>query len=173
MPVFGVLPDFTLLKLKGGKMPNLVSFSPLLRSTVGFDRFNDLFESLVQGTEERFDTYPPYNIEKIGDDEYRIVMAVAGFTLEDLNITAEGDSLVVTGRTEDKSEEGRTYLHRGIATRAFQRSFRLADHIKVTGADMKDGLLTVHLVREIPEEKKPRMIPINGPTKAIEGKKKN
>ena len=156
-------------------MANIVSFSPLMRSSVGFDRFNDLFESLIEGTEDRFDTYPPYNIEKIGEDEYRIVMAVAGFTLDDLAITAQGDSLLVNGRIDDKADESRVYLHRGIAARAFQRSFRLADHIKVTGAEMRDGLLTIHLVREIPEEKKPRMIPITGVngTKAIEGKKKN
>ena len=156
-------------------MANIVSFSPLMRSSVGFDRFNDLFESLVEGTEERFDTYPPYNIEKVGEDEYRIVMAVAGFTLNDLTITAQGDSLLVNGRIDDKAEDGRVYLHRGIAARAFQRSFRLADYIKVTGADMRDGLLTINLVREIPEEKKPRMIPIAGAngTKAIESKKKN
>jgi len=156
-------------------MANIVSFTPLMRSSVGFDRFNDLFESLVQGTEDRFDTYPPYNIEKIGEDEYRIVMAVAGFTLNDLTITAQGDSLLVSGKIDEKAEEGRIYLHRGIAARAFQRSFRLADYIKVTGADMRDGLLTISLAREIPEEKKPRMIPISGSsgTKAIESKKKN
>ena len=156
-------------------MANIVSFTPLMRSSVGFDRFNDLFESLVQGTEDRFETYPPYNIEKIGEDEYRIVMAVAGFTLNDLTITAHGDSLLVNGKIDEKAEEGRIYLHRGIAARAFQRSFRLADYIKVTGADMRDGLLTISLAREIPEEKKPRMIPISGSsgTKAIESKKKN
>jgi len=156
-------------------MANIVSFTPLMRSSVGFDRFNDLFESLVQGTEDRFETYPPYNIEKIGEDEYRIVMAVAGFTLNDLTITAHGDSLLVNGKIDEKAEEGRIYLHRGIAARAFQRSFRLADYIKITGADMRDGLLTISLAREIPEEKKPRMIPISGSsgTKAIESKKKN
>lgn len=154
-------------------MANLVSFSPLMRSSVGFDRFNDLFESLGDGTEQAFDSYPPYNIEKLGDDEYRIVMAVAGFDQSDLNITAHGDTLQVSGRISDQAEEGRTYLHRGISARAFQRSFRLADYIKVTGAEMKDGLLTINLVREMPEEKKPRMIPINalGDRKVIEGKK--
>jgi molecular chaperone IbpA len=146
-----------------------------MRQTVGFDRFNDLFESLIQGTEERFDTYPPYNIEKIGEDEYRIVMAVAGFSLNDLSITAEGESLLVHGQIDEKPQEDVTYLHRGIASRAFQRSFRLADHIKVVGAEMQDGLLTISLVREIPEEKKPRMIPITGSktVQAIEGNKKN
>ena len=156
-------------------MPSVVSFMPLLRSSVGFDRFNDLFESLIEGTEDRFDSYPPYNIEKVGDDEYRIIMALAGFTSDDLNITAEGDSLLVSGKINEKAEEGKTYLHRGIATRAFQRSFRLADHIKVTGADMREGLLTISLIREIPEEKKPRMIPILGSNsvKAIENNKQD
>jgi molecular chaperone IbpA len=152
---------------------NIVSFTPLMRSSVGFDRFNDIFESLIQGTEERFETYPPYNIEKIGEDQYRIVMAVAGFSLDDLTITAEGESLLVNGRIDDKAENGVTYLHRGIAARAFQRSFRLADHIKVMGASMRDGLLTIHLVREIPEEKKPRTIHIAGSSaQAIEGNPK-
>jgi len=157
-------------------MANVLTLtSPLMRQTVGFDRFNDLFESLIQGTEERFDTYPPYNIEKAGEDEYRIVMAVAGFTLNDLNITAEGESLLVRGQIDEKPQEGVIYLHRGIAARSFQRSFRLADHIKVVGAEMRDGLLRISLIREIPEEKKPRTIQIMGPNglKAIEGNKKN
>jgi molecular chaperone IbpA len=150
---------------------NMLALTPLLRSSVGFDRFNDLFQSMVEGAEDRFDSYPPYNIEKAGDDRYKIVMAVAGFTMNDLIITAQGESLTVAGKLEDRADEkDKTYLHRGIATRAFQRTFRLADHIKVTDAEMKDGLLTIHLVREVPEEAKPRMIPING-AKAIEGKR--
>lgn len=155
-------------------MANLISFTPLMRSSVGFDRFNDLFESMVEGSDTRFDAYPPYNIEKIGESDYRIVMAVAGFTPNDLNITAQGDTLLVTGKIEDKADEERSYLHRGIASRAFQRSFRLADHIKVTGAETRDGLLTISLVREIPEEAKPRTIPITGSSaeKIIDGKKK-
>ncbi len=155
-------------------MTNLLSFSPLMRNSVGFDRFNDLFESLIEGTEDRFDAYPPYNIEKLGEDEYRIVMAVAGFTENDLNITAHGDALLINGRIEERDENNSSYLHRGIATRAFQRSFRLADYIKVTGAEMKNGLLTINLIREVPEGKKPRMIQINtfDTPKAIEGKKK-
>jgi molecular chaperone IbpA len=144
-----------------------------MRSTVGCDRFNDLFESMIEGADERFDTYPPYNIEKAGEDQYRIVMAVAGFTMKDLNITAQRDTLIVSGKAEDKDDQGVTYLHRGIAARAFQRTFRLADHIKVTGAEINDGLLTIHLVHEVPEEAKPRMIPINGNSAAtsIDGKK--
>lgn len=156
-------------------MANLVSFSPLMRSTVGFDRFTDLFDSLIEGAEDRFDTYPPYNIEKLAEDHYRIVMAVAGFTLNDINITAHGDSLQVSGKTAEHDDANVTYLHRGIASRPFQRSFRLADYIKVTDAQMDNGLLTINLHREIPEEKKPRIIEISSPgaQKAIEGKVKN
>lgn len=144
-------------------MSNLIAFTtPLMRSTIGFDRFNDLFESMIEGTDDRFDTYPPYNIEKVGENDYRIVMAVAGFTLKDLNITLQQDALIVSGKIEEKDDKDITYLHRGIAARAFQRTFRLADHIKVNGAEMHDGLLTINLVHEVPEEAKPRMIPING-----------
>jgi molecular chaperone IbpA len=144
-------------------MSNLVSFTPLMRQTVGFDRFNDLFENLLNKPEERFEAYPPYNIEKTGDDSYRISIAVAGFGENDLDIMVENERLSITGRIEQKSEqEDRNYLHRGIATRAFERSFQLADHIKVREARLKDGLLTVDLIREVPEEKKPRSIPING-----------
>lgn len=153
-------------------MANLVSFTPLMRSTVGFDRFNDLFEQLVDGgPEARFENYPPYNIEKSGDSAYRIVMAVAGFSPNDLNLTVEKDTLTVTGQIVAAEGEGTTYLHRGIAQRAFKRSFRLADHIKVTGAETRDGLLIVNLVREVPEEAKPRTIPIAGADKLIDGKK--
>jgi molecular chaperone IbpA len=145
-----------------------------MRHSVGFDRFNDLFETMVKTTEDRFDSYPPYNIEKLGDDRYRIVMAVAGFGMDDLTITAEGDKLTVAGKIEEKSaEDSVTYLHRGIATRAFQRTFRLADHIRVDGASLDNGLLTVNLLHEVPEAQKPRMIPIGGVQKTIEGKKKN
>lgn len=144
-------------------MRDLIAFTtPLMRSTVGFDRFNDLFESMIEGADDRFDTYPPYNIEKVSEDQYRIVMAVAGFTMKDLNITAQQDNLIVSGKIEEKDDKDVAYLHRGIAARAFQRTFRLADHIKVTGAEMHDGLLTIDLVHEVPEEAKPRMIPING-----------
>lgn len=156
-------------------MANLVSFTPLMRSTIGFDRFNDLFNSLIEHSEDRFDSYPPYNIEKIGADQYRIVMAVAGFNMADLTITAQGDSLLVSGKTTEQDDQDVTYLHRGIAARAFQRSFRLADHIKVTGAEMQNGLLVVNLIREIPEEKKPRIIEISasGQQPAIENRAKN
>ncbi len=155
-------------------MRDLIAFTtPLMRSTIGFDRFNDLFESMIEGSDDRFDTYPPYNIEKAGEDQYRIVMAVAGFTMKDLNITTQREALIVSGKAEEKDDQSVTYLHRGIAARAFQRTFRLADHIKVTGAEMHDGLLTINLVHEVPEEAKPRMIPINshGSATSIDGKK--
>lgn len=146
--------------------------TPLMRQTVGFDRFNDLFESILEDSPETFDAYPPYNIEKHGDDEYRIVMAVAGFDMDDLNIIVEDAVLTISGQIEERSEDAVTYLHRGIAGRSFEKKFQLADHIKVEEAEMKGGLLTVHLVREIPEEKKPKMIPIKAPTKLLGSSKK-
>jgi molecular chaperone IbpA len=155
-------------------MNNLVSFTPLMRQTIGFDRFNDLFETLLNDKEERFEAYPPYNIEKIGDDEYRIAVAVAGFSESDLDVMVEHDRLIISGRLQSESESdgAANFLHRGIATRAFQRIFRLADHIQIEDASLKDGLLTVSLKREIPEEKKPRMIPINTKAKTLLGGKK-
>lgn len=148
---------------------NTFSLTPLFRNTVGFDRFNDLFESLAS-SEELSNGYPPYNIEKHGEDRYGITMAVAGFTEKDLNITSERDRLTVTGRIDSRNEEDVEFLYRGIATRAFERVFRLADYMKVTGAQIKDGLLRIELVREIPEEQKPRTIQIKGAEaqKAIE-----
>lgn len=136
-----------------------LSLTPLFRSTVGFDRFNDLFQSLMD-TDETTNGYPPYNIEKCGEDRYGITMAVAGFSEKDLNITFHSDRVTVSGRKEEKNEDVE-YLYHGIASRAFERTFRLADHMKVTGAELKDGLLRIELVREIPEERKPRMIQIN------------
>lgn len=154
-------------------MSNLATFTPLMRQTVGFDRFNDLFETLLNGTEDRFEAYPPYNIEKSGEDAYRVTLAVAGFGENDLDIVVEDDRLIVSGKIVEREEEkSKSYLHRGIATRSFERTFRLADHIKVEEAVMKDGLLTIDLRREVPEEKKPRMIPINGKSKNLLGKAK-
>ena len=154
-------------------MNQLVSFTPLMRQSVGFDRFNDLFESLLNESEDRSETaYPPYNIEKYGDDHYTITLAVAGFSDDDLNIVVENDRLSVSGRQEKRTEDTDAhYLHRGIATRAFERRFRLADHIKIDAAALKDGLLTIDLVRDVPEEKKPRMIPIKSGA-SLRGKKK-
>lgn len=138
-----------------------LSLTPLLRQSVGFDRFNDLFESALR-SDEPVSTYPPYNIEKRREDDYTISMVVAGFRESDLNIVVQNGQLTVSGCINDKEEEGVEYLHRGIATRTFERTFRLADHMQVTGAEINDGLLRVALVREIPEEAKPRMIPIKG-----------
>jgi len=140
-------------------MMNTFSLTPLLRSTVGFDRFHELFESL-SSSDELSGSYPPYNIEKHGEDRYGITMAVAGFTEKDLTITSERDSLTVTGRIDGRHEETVEFLYRGIAARPFERVFRLADYMKVTGAQIKDGLLRIELVREIPEEQKPRTIQI-------------
>jgi len=134
-------------------------FSPLFRSTIGFDRLARLVDSA-----SHFDAapaYPPYNIEATGEDSYRLTMAVAGFARNELDITVEKNSLVISGQAqkEDEQTQGR-YLHRGIARRAFERRFSLADHIKVTGASLDNGLLHVDLVREVPEEAKPRQIAI-------------
>lgn len=141
-------------------------FSPLFRSTVGFDR---LFSLLDEAAGLQQDSgYPPYNIVKIGDDQYRIAMAVAGFTPEDLNLTVQQNMLVVTGRKQD--QDNAQYLHRGIATRAFERRFERADYVEVKGARLENGMLTIDLVREVPEAMKPRRIEIttDGARKAIE-----
>lgn len=145
--------------------------SPLFRTSIGFDRLNQLLDAA-----QAFDTapgYPPYNIEKVDDDTYRITMAVAGFAEDDLDITVNDDVLTVAGRIADESDKERTFLHRGIATRAFERRYQLADHIKVTGARLDHGLLHLELAREVPEELKPRRIAIAGSEggKTIEGKK--
>jgi molecular chaperone IbpA len=132
-----------------------LDFAPLFRSTVGFDRVPTLLTHAMQREEVG---YPPYNIEKCGDDAYRIVMAVAGFGQDDLEVVAERNRLTVRGRLEDKN--GRTYLHHGIAARAFERHFDLADFVEVIGASMADGLLIIDLKRELPEELKPRKIEI-------------
>jgi len=133
-------------------------FSPLFRSTIGFDRLARLVDSATRVDSTAL-SYPPYNIEKTGDDSYRLTMAVAGFSQSDLDITVHENTLIVTGKSQKDEEEGR-YLHRGIARRAFERRFSLADHIKVTGASMDNGLLHVDLVREVPEAMKPRTIAI-------------
>lgn len=137
--------------------------SPLLRSSVGFDRVNQLFE-LANRMDDAATSYPPYNIEKRGEDAYRITMAVAGFAQDELDITVKENSLIVTGKAaEQPTAEGEqvSYLHRGIARRAFERRFELADTVKVVGAELKDGLLHIALKREIPEAKKPRQIQIS------------
>ena len=133
-------------------------FAPYYRATVGFDRVFDLLDSVASQTGSS-SGYPPYNIEKAGEDAYRIVMAVAGFTEAELGLTQKESELVVSGRTQAPAEE-KEYLYRGIAGRDFERRFQLADHVKVTGARLANGLLTIELQREIPEEKKARAIRI-------------
>jgi molecular chaperone IbpA len=133
-------------------------YSPFYRATVGFDRVFDLLDNVAG--QNTGNGYPPYNIEKAGENAYRIVMAVAGFSEAELSLTQKENELVVTGQTAPNGEDGRQYLYRGIAGRNFERRFQLADHVKVAGAKLANGLLTIELQREIPEEKKPRAISI-------------
>ena len=132
-------------------------FAPLYRSTVGFDRLAQMLDS-AGGFEA--EGYPPYNIERLGDNEYRITMAVAGFSEDELKIDVKEQTLNVKGEKKADEKE-RQFLHHGIATRAFDRRFRLADHVEVKGADRRDGLLHVDLVRNVPERLKPRTISIS------------
>ncbi|MGO4830965.1 Hsp20 family protein [Rhizobiaceae sp. 2RAB30] len=143
-----------------------VDFSPLYRSTVGFDRLFTMLDSL--GQPEGGQSYPPYNIERTGEDAYRISMAVAGFSENDISIEAHRNVLTVKGeRKEENTGEGSELLYRGIASRAFERRFQLADHVDVTGAALKNGLLHIDLKRNIPEDLKPRKIEISAvPAKA-------
>ncbi len=137
-------------------------FAPLYRSTIGFDHLTSLLDSVTQ-REQSQPSYPPYNIELLGKDQYRITMAVAGFVDAELQIQSERQTLTVKGKKTDDGKE-RNYLHQGIAGRNFERVFQLADHVKVTGATLENGLLNIDLVREIPEAMKPRQIAINGKT---------
>lgn len=134
-------------------------FSPLYRATVGFDRVADLMDRVLTN-DGSHSTYPPYNIEKTDDDAYRISVAVAGFAEGDLNVEQRENALIVSAKKAE-DETDRTYLHRGIATRAFERRFHLADHVRVTGASHSDGMLHIDLVREVPEALKPRTIEIS------------
>lgn len=147
-------------------------FSPLYRSSIGFDRVFDLLENASRV--QAIDNWPPYDIAKTGDDTYRISMAVAGFTQEELDISAQPNLLIVTG--EKNTEASGEFLHRGIANRAFTRRFELADHVKVKGASLVNGLLNIELERDIPEAMKPRRIAITASSaaetrQAIEQKK--
>jgi molecular chaperone IbpA len=141
-------------------------FSPLFRSSVGFDRLAQLMDS----ARDDVPSYPPYNIERTGEDTYRITMAVAGFAENDIEITAQDNALSVVGK-QPKDEAPKSLLYRGIAGRPFQRRFELAEYIRVTGASLENGLLHIDLVREVPEAVKPRTIKINGTApKAVEQK---
>ncbi|HYC95765.1 MAG TPA: Hsp20 family protein [Sphingomicrobium sp.] len=139
-------------------MRSAFDFAPYRRSTIGFDRLFDLLENsaLGQGTEN----YPPFDLIQLDDNHYRISLAVAGFNRDEIDITAQQNQLIVSGKKGDDDKVD--YIHRGIANRSFERRFGLADFIKVTDADMKDGLLSIDLVREIPEAMRPRKISIGG-----------
>lgn len=140
--------------------------TPLLRTTVGFDRMARALDTLA---DEPINSFPPYNIEAAGADAYRITMAVAGFGENDIDITAQDATLVVSGRIDRRSETGeRKFLHRGIAERAFERRFNLAEHVVVTNAALENGLLHINLVRDVPEEKKPKKIAISSNAKILE-----
>ncbi|CAG9294899.1 Hsp20 family protein [Celerinatantimonas diazotrophica] len=142
-------------------------FTPLYRSAIGFDRLSDLVEAAASASAQNGNGYPPYNIELIGDDQYRITLAVAGFKEEELDITSHENTLIVTGskKAEDDSASDKTntrkFLYQGIAERGFERRYQLADHVKVNSASLENGLLHINLVREIPEELKPKKITIH------------
>ena len=148
-----------------------LNFSPLFRSTIGFDRVFDLLENASRT--QSFESWPPYDIVRTSEDSYRITMAVAGFSDAELSVTHQPNLLIVAG---SKPEEEAEYLHRGIPGTSFERRFELADHVKVANANLQNGLLTITLVREVPEEMKPRKISIKsadtaGDSKRIEGSK--
>ena len=157
-------------------------FTPLFRSTVGFDRMLDALRTAARV--EHLDNYPPYDIERMGEDEYRVTLAVAGFKQDELTVMAQQNLLVVAGERRERNANGngapadngqRQLLHRGIATRSFERRFELADHVKVVGARLDDGLLTIELKREVPEAMRPRRIEIGSaeatPRFQIEGER--
>ena len=145
-------------------MRTTFDFSPLFRSSVGFDRLVNALEAASRV--ESIDNWPPYDIAKTGEDDYRITMAVAGFSEDELSVTQEQNMLLVAGKKS--ADENAQYLHRGIAGRSFQRRFQLADHVRVEGATLVNGLLTIDLRREIPEEMKPRRIAISSQEKTMQ-----
>lgn len=149
-------------------MRDTFDFSPFRRSTVGFDRLFDMIES---ARADISDTWPPFNLERVGEEGYRITLAVAGFRPEEIEVVARQNQLIVTGRREEQDGEDDRYLHRGISGRAFERRFQLADFIEVRSADFENGLLSITLEREVPEEMKPRRIEIGtgSPQKRLRG----
>jgi len=148
----------------------MFDFTPLYRSSIGFDH---LARMLDEATTFENPTYPPYNIERVGEDEYLISVAIAGFKPDDVNIEVKGGDLTISGKKNEKPEAKKDFLHQGIAGRNFQRSFQLADHVEVSGAELNDGLLQIRLKRIIPEALKPRTIAIQSgeAQKTIEAKK--
>lgn len=154
---------------------NTLDLSPFYRSTVGFDRLFNLLDDL---SPQETNAFPPYNIERTGEDTYRITMAVAGFAREDLVIETKESAIIVKGaKSQSTDEQAREFLHRGIAERSFERRFKLADYVEVRGADLENGLLHIDLARELPESKRPRKIAIgsadDNDTKKIESEVKN
>lgn len=147
-------------------------FSPLYRSAIGFDRLAGLVDTASR-LDAQAPSYPPYNVERVDENDYRVTMAVAGFTEAELEIEVKDQTLTISGKKSDTDDEERSYLHRGIATRSFERRFQLADHVQVTGAKLENGLLHVDTRREIPEALKPRSISIQSASgtsqKTIEG----
>ena len=148
-------------------MRSAFDFAPFRRSTVGFDRLFDMLENSNAGQGQ--ENYPPFDLIKKGDNDYCIQLAVAGFKPEESDITAQQNVLIVSGRKADEADQnGGDFIYRGIANRSFERRFALADHIQVKGADLKDGLLAIELVREIPEAMKPKKINIGGSQKQVD-----
>ena len=141
-----------------------IDFTPFRHSTVGFDRLFDLLESSIPS--QLGDNYPPFDLVQEGEDRYRITLAVAGFRPDEIDVTAQQNLLIVSGRKNDG--DGTRYIHRGIAARAFERRFGLADYVQVKGAELRDGILSIELQREIPEAMKPRKIEIGGGTRRLE-----
>ncbi len=139
-------------------------FSPLFRSTVGFDHIGRIFDTVLDAADQ-VPSYPPYNIERVDQNSYQITMAVAGFGEKDIEVTQQDSALTIKGHRGNEEADNVRYLHRGIAARAFERRFTLAEYVNVTGAALENGLLRVDLARELPEEKKPRSVPISGPSR--------
>ena len=147
-------------------MRSTFDLTPYRRSTVGFDRLFDLIENNARL--QQTDNYPPFNIERVSEDRYRVTLAVAGFKADEIDITAQQNLLQVSGRKEDAAEDRAKFLHLGIANRNFDRRFELADFVRVENATLADGLLTIELVREVPDAMKPRKIAINGKGEVID-----
>ena len=164
-----IVPKTRKRCFKEDKSMRNFDYSPLYRSTVGFDRFFSLLDNV--SNPETVSSYPPYNIERTGEDSYRISMAVAGFSEGDISIEAKQNSLSITADRNEEENSENEILFRGIAARSFERRFQLADHVEVKNASLENGLLHIDLVREIPEEMKPRKISIGNANKQIEAKK--
>jgi molecular chaperone IbpA len=152
-------------------MRSSFDLTPYRRSTVGFDRLFDLIENNARL--QQTDNYPPFNIERVSEDRYRVTLAVAGFKADEIDITAQQNLLQVSGRKEEAAEDRAKFLHLGIANRNFDRRFELADFVRVDAATLADGLLTIELVREVPDAMKPRKIAINGKGEVIDLGDKN